>query len=118
MWPMKCMQCDAVVQRNKMPFHVREVHGPMGSRNRNAPVEPAQPLPPHTASWEGFRAREASPPPDVQEDRTAFKATIQKIVREFGVLSLPAIKECSDGIGNMSVLGVSSISVRVVPLVG
>lgn len=102
---MKCAQCDAIVERNKMPFHIRQVHGPVGSRNRNAPVEPAQrPLP--TASW-GLQAREAPPPPDVQEDRKSFKANIQEIVREFDALPVQAIEECSVSTGDMPVLGVS-----------
>ena len=110
MWTMKCLQCDAMVQRNQMPFHIRDVHGPKGPRVQNAPVSPArQPPPTATGSqqWEAFRAREAPPPPDVQEDRGSFRMDVQKMVREFDALPIEAIEECCQSIENMPALPVS-----------
>lgn len=105
MFPMKCPQCDVVVARKDMPFHVREVHGPR--RLKIAPVEPAQQSQPIAEPWVRFRARQGTPPPDVQEDRHSFRLEIQNIVREFNALSSQACQECSDNVEDMPVLGVS-----------
>jgi hypothetical protein len=105
MFPVKCTQCDKIVARKDMPFHLRDAHSPR--RLNITPVEPAQQPQPIAESWERFRANQATPPPDVQEDRNSFRLEIQNIVREFNVLSSQACQECSDNVEDMPVLGVS-----------
>ncbi|KAG0707066.1 kinase-like domain-containing protein [Suillus ampliporus] len=102
MWKMKCTDphCDVVLERYKLPHHIREVHPLIP--NRNAPEFRAR------QSGEAVReaVQEAPPVPIItQLDRESFKRKIQDIVQGFNALPDQLRQACRQSVGNMPVLG-------------
>ncbi|KAG2341066.1 kinase-like protein [Suillus weaverae] len=98
---MKCVHCDAVLERYEMPHHIRELHvnnpSMPGQPNRNSPE----------MLFGEWQARKSTHPASVitQPERETFKWEIQGIVHAFTALQDQLRQACSESVANLPVLG-------------
>ncbi|KAG1890003.1 kinase-like domain-containing protein [Suillus subluteus] len=99
---VKCMHCGVVLERHKMPHHIRELH------NFNDPSKPGQPNRNASKMLFGeWQAKESTHPAPVitQPERETFQWEIQDIVHEFTALPDQLRQACSESVETLPVLG-------------
>lgn len=95
-----CMRCHKVVERHKLPWHIRDC-------NFNAPSIPKQPNRNASRMLAESRARQSTHSASVitQPERKIFQREIQGIVHAFTALQDQMRQACSESVGNLPVFG-------------
>lgn len=101
---MKCTQCNAVVERTEMPFHIRKQHD-----HNNISSTPTQPKRNVSRRQDSTTTEPTSA--ITRPERETFQKEIQDIVHAFTALPDHLRQVCGESVGNMPVLGVSPSAV-------
>lgn len=95
---MKCTQCNAVVERTEMPFHIRKQHD-----HNNISSTPTQPKRNVSRRQDSTTTEPTSA--ITRPERETFQKEIQDIVHAFTALPDHLRQACGESVGNMPVLG-------------